>query len=299
MRMARRGRLRNARTEADGGSVFVGKPAMETVYWMLGPVLGGVAALGVTPNAVTLFSLLPAAGAGVALAYGWFALAAVLAMIAQFADIIDGLLARKLGVASDAGEALDAAVDRYVELFFLGGLAVHYRPIRCCWWCWPRIGGSFMVSYATAKAEAMGVKAPRGVMRHGERVAYLLVAAALTPFASRCWPRGARRWSLRELPIVLAVTLVAVVANISVGQRLRGDHRARCGPATGARRLRRRGRARRQTVEKTAKKARDRTETSRSGAIDRDARRACRRARGWRSGSGITPPRCWRPWSTT
>ncbi len=218
LRTARRGRLRNARTEADGGSVFVGKPAMEIAYWLLGPVLSAVAALGVTPNAVTLFSLLPAAGAGVALGCGWFGLGAVLATIAQFADIIDGLLARKLGVASDAGEALDAAVDRYVELFFLGGLAVHYRSHPLLLVVLAAIGGSFMVSYSTAKAEAMGVKAPRGVMRHGERVAYLLVAAALTPFATML-AAGSTSLVLRELPIVLAITLVAVVANISVGQR--------------------------------------------------------------------------------
>jgi phosphatidylglycerophosphate synthase len=218
LRAARHGRLRNARTEADGGSVFVGKPAMETAYWLLGPVLGWVAALGVTPNAVTLFSLLPAAGAGVALAYGWFGLGAVLATVAQFADIIDGLLARKLGVASDAGEALDAAVDRYVELFFLGGLAVHYRAHPLLLLVLAAIGGSFMVSYATAKAEAMGIKAPRGVMRHGERVAYLLVTAALTPFAGLLFA-GSSSLVLRDLPIVLALALVAVASNVSVVQR--------------------------------------------------------------------------------
>jgi phosphatidylglycerophosphate synthase len=218
LRSALRGRLRHARTEADGGSVFVGKPAMEIAYWLIGPVVNAVAALGATPNGVTLFSLLPAAGAGIALGYGWFALAALLAMIAQFADIVDGLLARKLGTASDAGEALDAAVDRYVELFFLGGLAVHYRNHPMLVVVLAAIGGSFMVSYATAKAEALGVKAPRGVMRHGERVVYLLTAAAFTPFARELTSAGTTVL-LRELPIVLAVTIVAVVANLSVGQR--------------------------------------------------------------------------------
>jgi CDP-diacylglycerol--glycerol-3-phosphate 3-phosphatidyltransferase len=219
LRSAVRGRLRHARTEADGGSVFVGKPAMEVAYWLIGPVVNAVAALGATPNGVTLFSLLPAAGAGIALGYGWFALAALLAAIAQFADIVDGLLARKLGTASDAGEALDAAVDRYVELFFLGGLAVHYRnhPTLLAVVV-AALGGSFMVSYATAKAEALGVKAPRGVMRHGERVVYLLTAAAFTPFARELTSAGTSIL-LRELPIVLALTIVAVVANASVVRR--------------------------------------------------------------------------------
>jgi phosphatidylglycerophosphate synthase len=217
-RSLRHGRLRHARTEADGGSVFVGKPAMETAYWLIGPVVNAVAALGVTPNAVTLFSLLPAAGAGIAVGFGWFGLAALLAIIAQFADILDGLLARKLGVASDAGEALDAAVDRYVELFFLAGLAVHFRGHPMLLVVLAAIGGSFMVSYATAKAEALGVKAPRGVMRHGERVVYLLTASSFTPFARALTSEGTSPF-LRDLPIVLAIAVVAVVANVSVVKR--------------------------------------------------------------------------------
>jgi CDP-diacylglycerol--glycerol-3-phosphate 3-phosphatidyltransferase len=235
-RSLRHGRLRHARTEADGGSVFVGKPAMETAYWLIGPVVNAAAALGVTPNAVTLFSLLPAAGAGIAVGYGWFGLAALLAIIAQFADILDGLLARKLGVASDAGEALDAAVDRYVELFFLAGLAVHFRAHPMLLLVLAAIGGSFMVSYATAKAEALGVKAPRGVMRHGERVVYLLTASSFTPFARALTSDGTSLF-LRDLPIAVAIAVVAVVANVSVVKRFAAiiaALRARGGAGAGA-----------------------------------------------------------------
>ena len=64
LRSAIVGRRRHARTDADGGSVFLGKRAMEMAYWMLDPVIDFLAALRITPNMVTLFSLLPAAGAG-------------------------------------------------------------------------------------------------------------------------------------------------------------------------------------------------------------------------------------------
>ena len=121
LRSAIVGRRRHARTDADGGSVFLGKRAMEVVYWLLDPVIDFLAALRITPNMVTLFSLLPAAGAGVAIAFGWFGLASVLAVMATFCDILDGLLARKTGVSSAAGEVIDAAVDRYGEFFLLGG----------------------------------------------------------------------------------------------------------------------------------------------------------------------------------
>jgi len=218
LRMLFGGRVRHERTEADGGSVLLRKPFMEGVYWMLEPLVGWLAAAGATPNAVTLFSLLPAFLAGVALANGWFALGALLATMAQFADILDGLLARKLGMASDAGEVIDAAVDRYVELFFLGGLAVHYRSHPMLLVVLAALGAAFMVSYSTAKAEAMGVKPPRGAMRHAERGTYLLLGAGLTPFAGELFARSPSL-AVRELPIVLALVLVAVVGNLSVARR--------------------------------------------------------------------------------
>jgi phosphatidylglycerophosphate synthase len=212
------GRRRHERTEADGGSVLLRKPLMETAYWILEPVVGWVAKIGATPNAVSLFSLVPALGAGIALGYGWFALGAVLATVAQFADIIDGLLARKLGMASQAGEVVDSVVDRYVELFFLGGLAVHYRTSGILLVVLSAIGAAFMVSYSTAKGREMGVQAPRGAMRHAERGAYLLLGAALTPFATAFAGQGAAL-IVRELPMIAALVLVAAVGNVSAVRR--------------------------------------------------------------------------------
>ena len=214
------GRRRTARTEADGGSLFLNKRTMEMVYWVLEPLIDFLAALHITPNMVTLFSLLPAAGAGVALAFGWFGLASVLAVMATFCDILDGLLARKTGVSSNAGEVIDAAVDRYGEMFFLGGLVYYYRSHdQVLFIVLAAIIGSFMVSYVTAKAEAMGVPAPRGAMRRGERAAYLIFGAAFTPLSKAVFANSPSL-AVHELPIILALTIVAVVSNISVLQRL-------------------------------------------------------------------------------
>jgi len=214
------GRVRHARTDADGGSLFVNKPTMEMVYWILDPTIDFVAALRITPNMVTLFSLLPAAGAGVAIGFGWFGLATALAVVSTFCDIIDGLLARKTGLSSGAGEVIDAAADRYGELFMFGGLVYYYRTHdQVLFIVLAALTASFMVSYATAKAEAMGVPAPRGAMRRGERAAYLIFGSAFTPVASTLFA-GSPSLALRELPIILGMTIVAVVGNISVIQRL-------------------------------------------------------------------------------
>ncbi len=163
---------------------------------------------------------MPAAGAGVALGFGWFGLAGVLAILAAFGDIIDGLLARKTGQSSDAGEVVDAAVDRYGELFFFAGLVYYYRGHdQVLFIVLAALAGAFMVSYATAKAEAMRVDPPRGAMRRGERAAYLLTGSSLTPICSTLFA-GSPSLALRELPIILSLTVVAVVANVSVVQRL-------------------------------------------------------------------------------
>src|SRR5262245_27618608 len=192
---------------------------MEMVYWILDPVIDFLAALHITPNMVTLFSLVPAAGAGVALAFGWFGIASVLAVMATFGDILDGLLARKTGLSSDAGEVIDSAVDRYGEMFFFGGLVFYYRAHdEVLLIVLLAIIGSFMVSYATAKAEAMGVPAPRGAMRRGERAAYVIFGAAFTPPWKAIFGNTDAR-ATHELPIILATTIVAVVANISVVRR--------------------------------------------------------------------------------
>ncbi|HSZ80769.1 MAG TPA: CDP-alcohol phosphatidyltransferase family protein, partial [Polyangia bacterium] len=122
-----KGRAHHARTDADGGSVLLNKASMEMGYWLLGPVVEGLAALHITPNMVTFFSLVPALLAAVAAGFGWFGLACVLATLGSLCDLVDGVLARRTGVASDAGEVLDAAVDRYIEFLFLAGVAVYYR----------------------------------------------------------------------------------------------------------------------------------------------------------------------------
>jgi CDP-diacylglycerol---glycerol-3-phosphate 3-phosphatidyltransferase len=214
------GRVRHRRIEAAGTSVFLNKSIQEMVYWVLDPLIDFIAALRITPNMVTLGSLVPATGAAVALGFGWFGLAGVLSILAAFGDIIDGLLARKTGLSSGAGEVVDAAVDRYSELLFFGGLVYYYRTHdQCLFIVLAALAGAFMVSYATAKAEAMGVEPPRGAMRRGERAAYLMTGSSLTPICATIFA-GSPSLALRELPIILSLTVVAVVANISVVQRL-------------------------------------------------------------------------------
>jgi len=219
VRAYRLGRARHARTDADGGSVFLNKASMEFGYWLLDPMVNLLVALRITPNAITVASIFPAFAAGVAVARGWFGLASIFGTMAAFGDILDGLVARRTGVASPAGEVVDAVVDRYGEFFLLGGLVIYYRTHwEMLTVILTAIIGSFMVSYATAKAEAMGVPPARGSMRRAERAVYLLVGSGFTPVAKALFD-GFPSHALRELPIIMALTVVGVVSNVSALQR--------------------------------------------------------------------------------
>jgi phosphatidylglycerophosphate synthase len=187
----------------------------------LDQVAGWFVALGISANMVTSFCIALGALAGVLLALGQFGFAAAAMAIASLGDAVDGLVARRSGSVSVGGALLDASGDRYQEFFFLGGLAVFLRESPAALvTTLLALAGSFMVSYSSAKAEALAVPVPPGVMRRAERAVCLSMATALTalwqPFvANKGFPSGTE-----ALPLLVAVSLIAVVANISAVRRL-------------------------------------------------------------------------------
>jgi CDP-diacylglycerol---glycerol-3-phosphate 3-phosphatidyltransferase len=216
-------RAGNKRLDGHGG-IMLSRGIMEVAYKLLNPLVSLLDKAHVTPNMVTAFSLGPALASAVLVAQGHFGLAALLATGSGFCDMVDGMLARRHNSMSDVGELFDAAVDRYVEYVLLAGLVVYFRSnVVALVICLAAILGSFMVSYTTAKAEALGVEPPKGAMRRAERSVYVTVGCYLVPL-----------WQLvvsgtpsfdplslgRELPVELAMGVVGVVANVSAVRRM-------------------------------------------------------------------------------
>lgn len=214
------GRMRSARADSDGGSVLLSLHFLEFGQWFLSPIGRFVVRIGGTPDGVTWVSLVSGVGGGVAVAFGQFGLATLLGTIACFCDSLDGMVARLTGLSSEAGETLDAIVDRYSESAFFVGLLLHYRdslPIMTA--VSLALLGAFMVSYTSAKAEAQHVEPPRGLMRRSERAVYLLAGAGLTPFSNALVSESAPL-IVRDAPMMLVVGLIAVISNLSTFRRV-------------------------------------------------------------------------------
>ena len=226
-RVSRVGAARHSRVDRAGGSPLLGKGPMQMGYWAMRPVASACLAMGIGANTVSWASLAFGAGAGVSFALGHFGVGAAFGFVSSVCDALDGMIARETGTASDAGEVLDAAVDRYTELFFLGGLVFSARyDDLAVGLVLAATAGSVMVSYATAKAEAFRVEVPRGAMRRQERAVYLVLGAALTPLAAGAVVRWALPAWLGHLPLFSALALVATVGNVSAVHRLHAIARA-------------------------------------------------------------------------
>lgn len=215
---AARGKVaRTERVERQGGTVLLGKWAMEFGLWMLRPVQRTAVRLGIHPDAISWASLVLHLVAGLLLAAGAFGPAGWVLALGAACDSLDGAVARARGIASDAGELLDAAVDRWGEAAVFLGCAYYYRGL---WWGFLLAGaalaGAFMVSYARAKGEAAGVDARMGLMQRHERAALLVVATA----GSALWEaaRPAQGFALHA-PVLVALGLIAILANRTAWQR--------------------------------------------------------------------------------
>ncbi|MGK5084215.1 CDP-alcohol phosphatidyltransferase family protein [Bdellovibrionota bacterium FG-1] len=214
------GKARFDRIDRQGGSALLSKGAMQGGYWFFQPLGRALLFFHVTPNQVSWSSLFFGFIAGVCLGLGHFGSAACFGALSAILDALDGMVARLTGMSSEAGEVLDASVDRYVEFFMFVGLMVYYREIPVLMLlAAAAMIGAFMVSYSTAKAEALHVDPPKGSMRRPERAVYLLLGAVLSPMTITWFERTREFVVPIAHPMVVALGVIAVLANVSAVER--------------------------------------------------------------------------------
>jgi Phosphatidylglycerophosphate synthase len=94
---------------------------------ILEPLARIIADAGISPNAISLLSLLFAALAGFLYYYSAFdpllvLVAGLLVALNSLLDAVDGLMARYLDIASARGDFLDHVIDRYSDVFIICGI---------------------------------------------------------------------------------------------------------------------------------------------------------------------------------
>ena len=130
-------------------------------------------------------------------------------------DAIDGKVAKLTKKTSKRGDFLDHALDRYADVFIVGGLAL--SP-----WCDIRIGllaiiGMLLTSYMGTQAQAVGHKRDySGLLGRADRIVLLMIVPLiqhiLLHYSSIQLPLG---FSLLEWMLIW----FAVVGNITAVQR--------------------------------------------------------------------------------
>ncbi|MHB8647196.1 MAG: CDP-alcohol phosphatidyltransferase family protein [Thermomicrobiales bacterium] len=134
-----------------------------------------LARTGLTPDLASLLGLVVNGAVAVVLASGRFGLGGLLLLIAAPFDMLDGALARATGTGSLFGAFLDSNLDRYSEVMLFFGLLWHVQhdPTHATTRTLLLFGcatGSLLVSYARARAEALGFDNEVGILARPERV---------------------------------------------------------------------------------------------------------------------------------
>jgi CDP-diacylglycerol--glycerol-3-phosphate 3-phosphatidyltransferase len=176
--------------------------ARTTAHALARPVVRLLVRLGVGPDVLTLAGLGLSLIAGLTFFIGQFRAAAFWMLAAALFDLLDGEVARATGRASRFGAFLDSTLDRVAEAALLGGIAGYYlthllqliddpmlraeeavRGLQPITWALAvlvtlaALAGSFMVSYARARAEGIGVECKVGWFERTERLVLLMLGA--------------------------------------------------------------------------------------------------------------------------
>ncbi len=201
------------------------------IYVVINPFVRLLIAIGVTPNIVTTIGMLGNLAAAAVLVaagieaqqtgvadYGMVTLAGALIIGFSLFDMLDGQVARIGNMTSTFGAMYDSVLDRYCELFTLGGIAFYL--LGCGNFTGAVITflalvGSIMVSYVRARAEGLGLECKIGFMQRPERVVVTAAASLATGIVGQC---GAGFDP--NIILVIAMGIIAVFANLTAFARI-------------------------------------------------------------------------------
>jgi CDP-diacylglycerol---glycerol-3-phosphate 3-phosphatidyltransferase len=185
----------------------IGRGAMRIINAMV----RALAAAGVHPNILTAIGVSINIACGVLFGIGEFFWAGVVLIVANLFDMLDGNVARQTGNVTRFGGFLDSSLDRLSDMVVFFGIMMFYagnsrqHSLVNVFLAGVGMMASVMVSYTTARSEALGVKANVGFLQRPERIV-LLIIGALSP-----WDWNSDFFLYNRMPQVLWVLAVGSV----------------------------------------------------------------------------------------
>ncbi len=145
------------------------------------PVARGLLRIGLSPDAVTVIGTV---GVSAAAAYffprGQFVPGILIMLLFVFSDMLDGTMARLQNRTGVWGAFLDSSLDRVADGVIFGSVLIWAVRTQNVWVqaaAFVCLVGGFLISYARARAESVGLDCKVGIAERTERLLILLIPA--------------------------------------------------------------------------------------------------------------------------
>lgn len=171
-----------------------------------------------SPNSISLMSLLLAAITGLFIFEGKILLAAafVTLILSSLFDAVDGKVARLKNVSSPIGDLVDHVIDRYSDIFILLGF-IFSAPGSLVFGI-PALIGVLMTSYMGTQSQALGLhRNYSGILGRADRLVFMIVFILIQLFL----PFSLHFWVISLTPTVLLLVWFAIAGNITAAFRFR------------------------------------------------------------------------------
>lgn len=202
------------------------------------PVGRALARTGITPNKITILTVLVAIVSAYYFYLGSLIIGLVFMILTIVMDMFDGAVARAANLSSPFGATLDHTLDRYAEFIFMFGLMLGpmMSTTKFVPWEWGyfTLFGMIMASFTRAKAESVGgmESCTVGIAERQEKLILTIAGILLLSIDpldgwmgySSSLPALINNWfiSLNIINILtLCIMIVGILSHITVVQRLR------------------------------------------------------------------------------
>ena len=185
------------------------------VYATIEPLTRWLVRRGVHPNAITIMGFVITVAGALMFSRDHVRTGGSLVLLGGLFDVFDGRVARVSGLASKFGSFFDSTLDRISEIaMYMGFITLYNGYILDAADIWMiyvitlALGGSLMVSYTRARAEALGFECTVGLMQRAERIVLLGAGSLIFGLA----------WGGKVLSAIIII--VAVLTNITAIHRI-------------------------------------------------------------------------------